>query len=231
MADKTEKLIIDALRLATTERAGVPLLANRKEPGLFPASASGQSAAERACSLGLIAQTGSNSSLWSATEAGLNWLLKQSSPRQVLEDCVRAIEARQEQLEKIRATVSRTHANLDGLRATIERALAPVTPASAVRQSVSELLTRWDGASGQDCPLPDLFRQLQEINSGLSIGEFHDALRALRAEQRLELHPWTGPLYAMPEPVYALLCGHEVVYYARARATAPSTEPYLAEAG
>jgi hypothetical protein len=96
---------------------------------------------------------------------------------------------------------------------------------------VFNVLARWDAASGQDCPLPDLFRQLQEINRGLSIGEFHDALRALRAEQRLELHPWTGPLYAMPEPAYALLCGHEVVYYARARAAAASAEPSLAEAG
>jgi hypothetical protein len=42
-------------------------------------------------------------------------------------------------------------------------------------------------------------------------------LRQLREQQQIELHPWTGPLYAIPEPVYALLCGHEVVYYARKR--------------
>jgi len=32
--------------------------------------------------------------------------------------------------------------------------------------------------------------------------------------------PWTGPLYDLPEPHFALLVGHEVAYYASSRRTA-----------
>ena len=52
----------------------------------------------------------------------------------------------------------------------------------------------------------------------LTIGAFHDTLRALQTAGDIYLHPWTGPLYDIPEPPYALLVGHEVAYYAsRAR--------------
>jgi hypothetical protein len=54
----------------------------------------------------------------------------------------------------------------------------------------------------------------------LTIGRFHDGLRRLHDEGQAYLHPWTGPLYAMPEPAFALLVGHEVAYYASPRAAA-----------
>ena len=34
---------------------------------------------------------------------------------------------------------------------------------------------------------------------------------------KIYLHPWTGPLYDIPEPPYALLIGHEIAYYASIR--------------
>ena len=64
-----------------------------------------------------------------------------------------------------------------------------------------------------DCPLPHLYRTLSEQ----TIGQFHDALRQLHSQQRIYLHPWTGPLCELPEPALALLVGHEVAYYASAR--------------
>lgn len=67
-----------------------------------------------------------------------------------------------------------------------------------------------------DCPLPDLFRTLA-ANGPLTIGEFHDCLRELHAEGRVSLPQWTGPLYALPEPQYALLIGHGIAYYASLR--------------
>jgi hypothetical protein len=72
------------------------------------------------------------------------------------------------------------------------------------------------GALG-DCPLPELFRHAQQHEPALTVGRFHDALRRLNEEQRIYLHPWTGPLYAIPEPAYVLLVGHEIAYYASER--------------
>ena len=76
-------------------------------------------------------------------------------------------------------------------------------------------LSEWHAAGGAqaDCPLPELYRKLD----GVSIGQFHDALRQLHDDHQIYLHPWTGPLYALPEPALALLVGHEVAYYASIR--------------
>ena len=51
----------------------------------------------------------------------------------------------------------------------------------------------------------------------LTIGRFHDTLRQLHEEEKVYLHPWSGPLYEIPEPPYAVLIGHEVAYYASIR--------------
>jgi hypothetical protein len=59
-----------------------------------------------------------------------------------------------------------------------------------------------------------LYRHVSAAVSGLTIGAFHDTLRALQNAGEIYLHPWTGPLYDIPEPPYALLVGHEVSYYA-----------------
>lgn len=80
-------------------------------------------------------------------------------------------------------------------------------------------LNDWAGSAtaGQDCPLPELFRALGLREQPPTIGTFHDSLRRLHADCRLYLHPWTGPLYALPEPSYALLVGHNIAYYASPR--------------
>ena len=78
-------------------------------------------------------------------------------------------------------------------------------------------LADWSGAAGEDCPLPELYRSLSLLDAPPSIGEFHDCLRKLHADGTLYLHPWTGPLYALPEPAYALLAGHNIAYYASVR--------------
>ena len=78
-------------------------------------------------------------------------------------------------------------------------------------------LADWSGAAGEDCPLPELFRSLSPLDSPPTVGEFHDGLRRLHADGAVYLHPWTGPLYALPEPTLALLVGHGVAYYASLR--------------
>jgi hypothetical protein len=67
-----------------------------------------------------------------------------------------------------------------------------------------------------DCTLPELFRALA-LSDDFTIGEFHDCLRKLDADGTISLPAWTGPLYALPEPQYALLIGHSVAYFASLR--------------
>ena len=62
--------------------------------------------------------------------------------------------------------------------------------------------------------MPELYRSAA---GGLSIGAFHDVLRRLEESGQIYLHPWTGPLSAIPKPPYALLVGHMVAYYASLR--------------
>lgn len=80
-------------------------------------------------------------------------------------------------------------------------------------------LRDWASSAGvpRDCPLAELFRSLSTLDPAPTVGQFHDALRQLHADARIYLHPWTGPLYALPEPAVALLVGHEVAFYASLR--------------
>jgi hypothetical protein len=66
----------------------------------------------------------------------------------------------------------------------------------------------------EDSALPELYRAAQSCQPTLTIGQFHDGLRTLHARGQVRLHPWTGPLYELPEPSLALLVGHEIAYYA-----------------
>jgi hypothetical protein len=88
-------------------------------------------------------------------------------------------------------------------------------PRASTAAAILARLADWSSTAGagQDCPLPDLYRSLT-VCDDLTVGRFHDDLRALHAAGKLYLHPWTGPLYALPEPAFALLVGHEVSYYA-----------------
>jgi hypothetical protein len=66
----------------------------------------------------------------------------------------------------------------------------------------------------QDCPLPELYCVARQAAPSLTIGRFHDGLRALHDRRQIDLQPWTGPLYEIPEPAVALLVGHAIAYYA-----------------
>ena len=79
------------------------------------------------------------------------------------------------------------------------------------------LARRQASGSLEDCPLPELYQLARGESAKLSLGQFHDGLRRLRESQRIYLHPWTGPLYEIPEPAVALLVGHEIAYYASLR--------------
>ena len=96
---------------------------------------------------------------------------------------------------------------------------APAVPKVDLVAAVLARLADWAASAnaGEDCPLPELYRGLSVLEPPPTIGAFHDCLRQLHADGSVYLHPWTGPLYALPEPAYALLVGHGVAYYASPR--------------
>jgi hypothetical protein len=92
------------------------------------------------------------------------------------------------------------------------------TPPSWPAEVLAFLKGRQERGALADCALPELFGEARRCAPTLTIGQFHDGLRALHQHDLIYLHPWTGPLYELPEPTLALLVGHEVSYYASVRA-------------
>lgn len=247
MADKSTQLILDALARAAGEPGGVALFGGKSGPGLFPGTAPARTAADRAKSDGLLQAVDGEANgrgkleYCTLTDKGREFLAQRANPRQVLEDFVRVLEDRQTAVGELARSVQGMSSQLESLRTVVEHmlprltnhsgtngasmngVLAPPRPAvSAASDSliadVRERLAEWHATAGasQDCPLPDLYRKLQATGRA-SVGQFHDALRQLHDDHQVYLHPWTGPLYALPEPAFALLVGHEVAYYASIR--------------
>jgi hypothetical protein len=239
MAEKSTQLLLEALGRAAADPAGVPLHASKAGAGLFPATAAARLAAQRCKDEALVkvvrTQTRGKTvqEVCAITEKGLAYLLSQMSPRQILEDLVRAVESRQAQLGDLVAAARQTHDNLDAFKALAEKvlqqvqagAVAPLpcdrsAPNGAESWTAAALvyLTRWrDSGASEDCPLPELYRVARQAYPKLTVGQFHDGLRQLNEQERIYLHPWTGPLYDLPEPPYALLIGHEIAYYVSLR--------------
>lgn len=264
MADKLTPLIIDALARAVADPHGSPLFASKSAPGLFPAVAAAKSAAQKCLQEGLIRVVrtdGQGKQLreyYAGTPSGLQFLIDHSSPKQVLDDFVRLLEERRDEVGELLAAVERMAEGIEGMKAAVAAVLPKVEaerlpvntlrgersepgntcarlatarreePATLVAEPVTtaelcELIhTRlrdWASSAGvpRDCPLPELFRSLSTLDPTPTVGQFHDALRQLHADGRIYLHPWTGPLYTLPEPPVALLVGHEIAFYASQR--------------
>jgi hypothetical protein len=222
MADRTVPLVLAGLSRAAAEAAGAPLHGTRAQPGLFAASTGGKQAAQRCLDEGLLRVVGPGvrgRDLCTVTDRGLEFVLDRAGARQVLEDFIRALEGRQAQAAELLAEARRMQAGLDALKANAERVLLHLqreTPSpDAWERAVLDYLGGRPAAG--DCPLPELYRQACLAEPGLTVGRFHDGLRRLHEQHRLYLHPWTGPLYDLPEPPCALLIGHEVAYYASIR--------------
>jgi hypothetical protein len=267
VADKSNQWILAALSRAAASAEPQPLYGNKSNPGLFPSNAAGKQAAQRCREEGYLAvpaddavpSTGevggtitlvkkkNAAPLCTITEKGWDYLLRQVSPRQVLEDFVRTLETRRHESVEMLAAVRRMQQSIDAMKANVDKVLqhtcklegsaerggagnlkslfagflneagssSPARPSPApLNEAILAELTRWQHAgASEDCPLPHLHRQVAPP----SIGAFHDALRQLHDQNRIYLHPWTGPLYDIPEPPYALLIGHEIAYYASIR--------------
>jgi hypothetical protein len=247
VADKLTALTLVALAKVAASPAGMALYGTRSAPGLFPNTTTGRTAARRAVDQSFLTPNRLGKETYAATDSGLQFLLDQSNPKAVLEDLVRGLEARQEQMNELLSSAQTMTAELSSLKRTVAAVLpavvqsrvrmeSPNPPApfpareggekqlpstlrggagGGVTAAILARLSDWSNTAGagQDCPLPDLYRSLT-VGDDLTVGRFHDGLRALHAAGQLYLHPWTGPLYALPEPAFALMIGHEVAYYA-----------------
>jgi hypothetical protein len=231
LADKSTRLIHDALARAAAEPEGYPLLAGKSESGLFPSTALARAAAERAKANGLLEVVRAEvrgkltREICMITEKGRDYLTRRADPREVLEDFVRVLESRQTDMRDLSNAACQMRQSLQGIQAVVTELLPRLTqsnghpaPADSLTADLKARLAEWHASAGasEDCPLPELYRRL-EASVAPTIGQFHDCLRQLHDEQMIYLHPWTGPLYAMPDPAFALLIGHEVAYYASIR--------------
>src|SRR5262249_26354087 len=129
------------------------------------------------------------------TDKGLSYLLGQASPKQVLEDFIRTLEAKQSQAGELLMIVRQMQAGVDALRLSAGRVLARLQPAGPhpfpSRNGGGHRSEAWTGAvlsyleqcldagASEDCALPELFREAQRSAPDLTIGNFHDGLRCL----------------------------------------------------
>ncbi|GIW78319.1 MAG: hypothetical protein KatS3mg105_0126 [Gemmatales bacterium] len=234
MDAKAKDLLLDALKAAAGEPQGLPLFAAKGRRGLFASSPAGRRAAEAGKQQGLLATARTERrgksvvEICSLTDMGLAYLLEQTSPRAVLAEIRDAIQRRGSEIAVLIESARSIQEALDGLQKTTENTLARIVPDSDVASrngsgtagltdQVLTALVEREPAVG-DCPLPELFDRVRCRQSSLTIGCFHDALRHLYQAGRIYLHPWTGPLYEIPEPQFVLLVGHELAYYASRRA-------------
>lgn len=241
MADKSTQLVLEALSRAATEPAGVPLYGSKSVPGLFAATAPAKEAAQRCKESDYLrvlrseARGKTTQEICTLTDKGLSYLLSQASPKQVLEELVRAFEARRSEIGDLVASARHMQASLDALRTVAERVMhsagSPSDVAALhaqwraqardngtpdVSSTILAVLDKWHTANVlEDCPLAELYRRVK--TPALTIGQFHDALRRLVDQAKIYLHPWTGPLSELPEPPCALMVGHEIAYYASIR--------------
>jgi hypothetical protein len=240
MADKSNQLVLEALHRAVAEPSGMPLFGGKKAAGLFAASAPAKKAAQLCKDEGLVqtirTQTKGRTAqeICAITDKGLAFLLNQASPKHVLESLVQALESRRAQVGELVESARRTQAGFEALQASAEKVLRQLQqhPASlpvektasngngadAAGKAILGTLTRWQNSGAlEDCPLPQLYRSVRESVPSLTVGLFHDALRRLQERMQMYLHPWTGPMYELPEPAFALMVGHEIAYYASLR--------------
>src|SRR5437016_151165 len=127
LSDKSSEIITAALRRAAAVPAGLPL--HGRSQRLFAESASGRKAAQLCKSEGYlhIVRTESRGrkvrELCAVTEKGLAYLLSQVSPKQVLEDLVRALHSQQANVGELLATARHWQASIDACKTLIQKVL------------------------------------------------------------------------------------------------------------
>jgi len=239
MANKSAELVLEALERAVAEPVGLPLFGTKNRPGLFSGGASGKRAAAFCKEQGLLhplrteTKGKSHIELCALSEKGLAHLLAETNPKRVLEAVAKAVDARSEQVGEVIASARQAQETLQSIKHIAAQMVQHVQNAGSARPVHSngttngapswvskalDHLADWRRKRAlEDCPLPEVYRFARTAAPALTIGQFHDGIRKLHDQQRVYLHPWTGPLYEIPEPALTLMIGHEIIYYASAR--------------
>lgn len=240
MAEQSQQLVLDALNRVVAAPSGMPLFGGRTVAGLFGTSAAAKKAAQGCKDAGYLqvlrTETKGKASceICAISEKGLAYLLAELSPKQVLEAFVYALEEQSSRVEQIAHSLRGNQDELASLKNTAVCVLEHLrqrngaTPTNGTPPNgngkhgcsadVLGILRHWHSTAALgDCPLPNLYRALAEKHPNITLGQFHDALRQLQDGQQIYLHPWTGPLYEIPEPKVALMVGHEIAWYASLR--------------
>ncbi len=214
---------LSAAALASSDTAG----GGKKSVTFFPSNQAGRAAAAFALENALLdCNPPGDFSQPFLTETGWNWLRGQGV--QVLNDFLRQVEQWKDQDRVLIAKIRENSARLERLEVALKAMLGGVgqnLPPSEVSVEILKLAIveglaasfEEDAKSVEtscDISLPDLFKKIrQKIRQDFSLGAFQDALRGLHVEGKILFHPWTGTLYSIPDPGFALLVGHEVAYY------------------
>ena len=186
MADKSTPMILEALSRAAAEPDGLSLHESKGARGLFASSAAARQAAQRCKAEGHLQSVRTETrgksiaEVCAITEKGLSYLLAQTSPKQVIEDFIRALDARQGQLSSVVDSVRQMQSSLEAIRGVAERlapnATRPVGPLPSANGSgswqgeIASHLLRWhDTGANSDCPLPDLYRHVVKSAPHLTI--------------------------------------------------------------
>jgi hypothetical protein len=230
LVEPSAALVVEALGRAAAAPDGLPLFAGKSSPGLFASTPTARQAAQRCKDEGLLRVLRAESKGKSAqeictiTDKGLAYVLDESSPRALIEELNRTLDTRGACVQKLVQEAQQVGETFQTLRGVVEKLVEHLQKSADDAQQaawpkavLAHLKERQEKSAVGDCPLPSLYRQARETAAALTVGQFHDGLRQLYEQQAIYLHPWTGPLYDLPEPALALLVGHEVAYYASVR--------------
>lgn len=243
MVERMEALLLEALRRAAMAAHEQRLFRAGKLEGLF-ASRNGVSGAAAAHALGdgllevmRLEEKGKSRVEWMRlTPRGLEFLHRHESPAIPLKELRALLRAGRAGLpawladmrQEMNALAARLewHARawshrLNTLQSRVEESLrraeaSPRAPGGTAAWAVDALayLDRRAAGGAEDCPLPELFAALRQQHAELMLTEFHQELRRLHDRHALKLLPFAGPAEELPEPEYALVEGHAVLYFA-----------------
>ena len=238
-----QDVAVETLSRSLVDPTPRPLMGTRARPGIFVGSSQVVKAAAALCvENGWLAPTGEKQGkgktakdLYRITPAGIEYALQHSEALTLLRELLGASDALREALRSIQGKLDEASQGLNAQNGVLGQLRERVSPPdlSAVLEAVAPVPAspvtvahdNWLAAAvdflrgyrrrnpQQRCPLPELYRHVSRSNS-ISIGRFHDGLRQLVREQRIALHPYTGPMYQLKDEQYALLLGQEIKFYA-----------------
>lgn len=167
--------------------------------------------------------------LYRITSDGMREALDHGETAQLLQEILGSLARQRESFDAARAQIDAVHAAVEQQEVVLQEVLQKVKAPAAIRSTEANAATLptqdWTQEAVHylrqyrarnpltECTLPELFHRVAAPKR-LTIGQFHDGLRALLAQKSIRLFPYTGADYALDEGEYAMILGKEIKYYA-----------------